>query len=331
MEEKTSKTHETIKLSMKDRRIIRELNRNSRQSFSEIGKKVGLPKNVVNYRVKKLIDNGVITLFCTTLNRSKMGYMYCRLFLKFQHFSEQTENELISHISRLKNIYWVASLDGSFDFCIIFLAKTMKHVDEIYESIIYRFDENITDRELSMAPRLYYLPYNYLYEKMEYKHGEIRPEDEVIHLDKKDYELINLIKENSRMPMVELMEKIGMSPQMIRNRIKNLVKKNIITGFNIRIDHTKFKLHHFHTFLKLTNMEMETEKEFISFLCSKRPITHIVKGLGRWDLEFESVFLSHFELHDFLKDLKNRFPKNISKYDSVLIYKIYQINTVKYE
>lgn len=331
MEEKISKTNEIIKLSMKDRRIIRELNKNSRQSFSNIGKKVGLPKNVVNYRVKKLIDNGVITLFCTTINRAKLGYMYCRLFLKFQHFSEQIENELISHISKLKNIHWVASLDGSFDFCIIFLAKTMKQVDEVYESIIYKFDEHIKDRELSMAPHLYYLPYNYLYEKMEYKYGEIKPEDEIIKPDKKDYELINLIKENSRIPMVELMEKMSMSPQMIRNRIKNLIEGGIITGFNVRIDHTKFKLPDFHTFLNLTNMTKEKEKEIIQFLCSKKSTTHIIKGLGRWDLEFESVFSSHFELHDFLKELKNKFSENISKYDSVLIYKIYPINTVKYE
>ena len=57
---------EPIRLSMKDRRIIQELNDNSRQSFSDIGRKVGLPKNVVNYRIRRLIDKGIITLFCTT-------------------------------------------------------------------------------------------------------------------------------------------------------------------------------------------------------------------------------------------------------------------------
>jgi hypothetical protein len=67
------------------------------------------------------------------------------------------------------------------------------------------------------------------------------------------------------------------------------------------------------------------------FLCSKKVITHVLKGLGRWDLEIEMVFLSHFELYDFLKELKNKFPKNISKYNSVLIYKVYSINTVKYQ
>jgi Lrp/AsnC family transcriptional regulator, leucine-responsive regulatory protein len=330
MGNKIIKPEEIIKLSMKDKRIIKELNRDSRQSFSEIGKKVGLPKGVVSYRVKKLMDSGTISLFCTTINRAKLGYTYYRIFLKFRHFSEQVEKKLIDHVSKLNNIHWVASLDGSFDFCIAFLAKTMKEPYEIYKSIVHELDKYILKKELSIAPHMYYLQYNYLYEKKESGCKEVKPESEFVELDIKDYNLINLIKGNSRIPMLELMEKMDMSPQMIRNRIKNLVKNKVITGFNIRVDHTKFKLHHFHTFLKLTNMDEKIEKEFIDHLCLKKSTTHIIKGLGEWDLEFESVFQSHFELHNFLKELKNKFPENIIEYDSVLIYKIYPINTVAY-
>jgi len=331
MEEKIVNNNNVIRLSVKDKRIIKELNKDSRQSFSAIAKKVGLPKNVVNYRVKRLIEDGVITLFCTTINRDKLGFMYWRLFLKFQHFSDKIEREVIDFVSKINNIHWVARLDGSFDFCIIFLAKSAKQVDDIYQSIIFKLSEHIIDRELSFAPHMLYLPYNYLYDKMEYRVAKVNTEDGKEKIDSKDIELINLIKEDSRTPMVKLMKEMKMSPQMIRNRIKNLIKRNIITGFNIRIDHTKFKLHHFHTFLHLTDMDREKERELINYLCSKRSTTHIIKGLGRWDLEFESVFRSHFELHDFLKELKDRYPTEISEYDSILIYKIYPINTVRYE
>ena len=42
-------------LDLKDKKILLELELNSRQSFSSIAKKVGLSKEVVNYRVNKLI------------------------------------------------------------------------------------------------------------------------------------------------------------------------------------------------------------------------------------------------------------------------------------
>lgn len=317
-------------LKKKDKKIIKKLNENSRQSFSQIGRKIGLSKSTINYRINKMKDEGIITLFCTTINRSKLGYKYCRLFLKFQHFTEELRRELIDFISELDNIHWVASLDGFFDFCIIFLGKTLKKIGKTYDSIVYEFDEHIIEKEMSIATYLYYLPYNYLYDDMKYEVGKVEPVEETVELDEKSYELINIIKENSRKPTVELMEELDVSAQTIKNRMKKLKENNIITGFNIRVDHTKFGLHHFHTFLNLTNMDEKMERKLIQYLTSKKTTTHIIKAFGRWDLEFESVFKSHFELHDFLKKLKDEFPENISKHNSALIYKIYPINTVEY-
>jgi DNA-binding Lrp family transcriptional regulator len=234
-------------------------------------------------------------------------------------------------LSKTSNVHWVGRLEGNYDFCIVFLIKNLQQLDEACNSIIYRFDKHIADKEFSLATHQWYLPYNYLYEKNENKTSHVKPEKDFIALDKKDYQLISLIKENSRTPMLTLMEKMAMSPQAIREHIKNLIKKEIITGFNIRIDHTKFKLHHFHTFLYLSNIDGEKEKRIVNFLTAKKSTTHIIKGTGKWGLEFESVFPSYFELHDMLKELKDRFPENIAKYDSGLIYKIYPINTVVYE
>ena len=111
-----------IKLDEKDKKIIVALFENSRQSFSKIGKKVALPKNVVAYRINRMIDEGLITLFCTIIDRGRMGYLHCRLFLKFHHFNEELEDKLLQLLKNTKNTHWVATLDGNFDFCIVFLA-----------------------------------------------------------------------------------------------------------------------------------------------------------------------------------------------------------------
>ena len=42
-----------VKIDLKDRKILYELDNYSRQSLSNIGKKVGLHKNVVLYRIKR--------------------------------------------------------------------------------------------------------------------------------------------------------------------------------------------------------------------------------------------------------------------------------------
>ena len=48
------------KIDLKDRKILFELDLNSRQTLTQIGKKVGLPKTVVAYRIKRLQDKKII-------------------------------------------------------------------------------------------------------------------------------------------------------------------------------------------------------------------------------------------------------------------------------
>ena len=57
-----------IKIDAKDRRILYELDKNCRQSNSQIGKKVGLGRDVVSYRIDKLMKQGVIDNFFTVID-----------------------------------------------------------------------------------------------------------------------------------------------------------------------------------------------------------------------------------------------------------------------
>ena len=49
-----------VSLDIKDRKILAELDKNSRQSLKKIGKKVRLSPEVVFHRMKKLEKSGVI-------------------------------------------------------------------------------------------------------------------------------------------------------------------------------------------------------------------------------------------------------------------------------
>ena len=57
-----------VKIDLKDRKILYYLDLNSRQSFAEIGKKVGLSKNAITYRIKRLEKEGLINNYYTAIN-----------------------------------------------------------------------------------------------------------------------------------------------------------------------------------------------------------------------------------------------------------------------
>ena len=73
-----------INLDFKDRKILYELDLNCRQSNTQIGKKVGLKKDVVSYRIKQMQDENIIINFWTAINTFKLGYHVYRIYITFQ-------------------------------------------------------------------------------------------------------------------------------------------------------------------------------------------------------------------------------------------------------
>ena len=321
---------EEFKINEKDKKILIELQRNSRASFSEIGKTVKLPKTVVAYRIKRLVDSGFLTLFCTIINKEKLGYIYARLFLKFQNYNEEIESKLLEFLKKKRGMHWIASLNGCYDFGITILAKNIKELNNIYSEIIYKFSKYILDKELSIATEMHYYSFKYIYGENKLIKEE-KQIDKKFKPDKLDFKIINLIKQNSRLPLLDISETFNISPQTIRMRIKQLEKNNIIQGFRIRVEHKMLGFHHFHIFLNLSNLDENKERQIIDFIASFPSTIHVIKGTGKYDLEFESLLKSHFELYELIVKIKNQFPQNIQHSDSVLVYKIHDINTVKYE
>ena len=66
------------KIDLKDRKILFELDINSRQTLTQIGRKVGLPKTVVAYRIKRLQERGIIKSFYTVIDVYKLGFIMMR-------------------------------------------------------------------------------------------------------------------------------------------------------------------------------------------------------------------------------------------------------------
>ena len=60
-------------MDKKDLRILSELDADARQSNNQIGRKIGLSKEVVKYRIDKLTKDGVILRFHTVINYFRLG------------------------------------------------------------------------------------------------------------------------------------------------------------------------------------------------------------------------------------------------------------------
>ena len=90
-----------FKIDLKDRKILYQLDVNCRQSARSIGRKVGLSKDVVASRLKKLQENGVILAYYTIFDYLKLGITPLRFYLKYQYVTPEIKEFLMVKATEL--------------------------------------------------------------------------------------------------------------------------------------------------------------------------------------------------------------------------------------
>ena len=101
----------------------------SRQSFRAIGRNVGLSKDVVSSKVKKLQEKGVIWQFYPIINPMRMGYTLLRLYFVFQYTPLKVRRQIINYFVKQKIVNIVVRTEGQFDV-VVFIA--VKQLSDFY-------------------------------------------------------------------------------------------------------------------------------------------------------------------------------------------------------
>ena len=91
----------TLKLDLKDKKILHILDMDARESYSQIAKKVGQSKEVVNYRIKNLEKKGIVKGYYVITDMAKLGYEFYRVLLKFQNISEEQQKKIINYAKKI--------------------------------------------------------------------------------------------------------------------------------------------------------------------------------------------------------------------------------------
>lgn len=304
-------------LDLKDRKILYQLDLNCRQSNAQIGKKVGLSRKVVEYRIKRMEEEGIIKNYWTAINAFRLGYEVFRIYINYQNITPKIENEIIDYFTNCKNIWAVISSKGVIDLTVILWMKNnyeffkfWNKTQEQYES--YMSQVNINNYIKTVDFEKTYL-INDKDDKSNRKLYELDCSAEDIKIDELDYKILNELALNGRMPLIELSEKFDSSSQTIKYRINNLKKLKIILAFRIHLDYEKINLKHFKVdiFLK----KKKYKKVINDYLISK-PYTQCLNTAVGWaDLEPEIVVKNFDVLDKIFEKIQQKYPGYIKKYN----------------
>jgi len=311
-----------FRLDLKDRKILYELDSNCRQTCSQIGKKVGLSSEVVNYRIKKLEDEKIITQYQVAFDLSKLGIIQFKILLSFQHMNSETMDKILKKLNANKNVKWIVSCNGNWDLMIALEAESISEIDALKNEVLSAFENYIDKKAISICASGFVYNRDYLIDKKSYNRTRVLvSEAKKEKLDKIDIEILKNLAEDARKPIVDIATQLKTSARVVNYRIRQLIKEKIITGFRIAINYEKLGIKFYKTFFYLDNPKKERIERIAEYFASNKNIVHNLHVVGNWDFEPEFEVFSDLEFNSLLKDIRDKFSDIIKNIDIVTIEK----------
>ncbi len=131
----------------KDKKILLELDLDARQSYAKIGKKLNLSKEVVSYRINKLLEQKIITNFTSIIDYSQLGIITLRTFLKLCNLENEKLTEIIDYLKNTQQIGWGVTIIGRWDINFIFWGKTIGEFSEFWKKFYIKFGKYIEEKK----------------------------------------------------------------------------------------------------------------------------------------------------------------------------------------
>jgi len=195
-----------VKIDLKDRKILYQLDLDCRQSNTQIGKKVGLKKDVVSYRLKKLQDEGIIRNYYAEINTFKLGYDVFRVYINFQYVNSNLKEEIIQYFVNYRNSWVVATIKGEIDLDVVIWVKDIFEFYQFWDKTLDLFEDYFEKYAISIYTQA-----------IVYKKSYLLPDEQVgsdremlkiscggksVEIDEIDYKLLNELAVNARAPQL---------------------------------------------------------------------------------------------------------------------------------
>jgi len=307
------------KLDLLDKKILYELDKDARMPISILAKKVRRDRAVVNYRINQLVGSGIIQNFVTLLDPGRVGVMIWNIYLQLQDTNKEIEKEIVDYMTKNKRIWWVGKCTGKWDIICSFLVKDIKEFYDLVIDFQSKFGRYIQNQNLVAHAEVEIISRGYLLGKA----GEgvtWFKENKPEKIDEIDKKIIKELSINARIPCTELASKLKLTPRVINYRIKDLIKRKIITKFRLQLDVKRIGYSFYKAIIYLKDYTPQKDEKLKNYCLSLGNVFHYEKKIGPWMLELEMDVESYEKFNEILRNMKEKFPDFIKDFDGMLIY-----------
>ncbi|HQH28318.1 MAG TPA: Lrp/AsnC family transcriptional regulator [Oligoflexia bacterium] len=321
----------TASMDLFDRRILFELDCDSRRSLSDIARKVRLGRDLVSYRIERLRHAGILNKCTVMINPYKLGLTVYKTYLKLDA-NKGRWNEFVAYLDHCPYTAWLAECYGKWDVIWCVYARSPKEVYDLQDRLFSDFRDIILAYNVCTLVNYWSFPKKHLIGQSA---GEVRewafslPEftfgaTPLEHrLDEIEYGIVQLLGEDAQQSCVEIAKRLGTTPAVVKYRTEKLEELGVINGYRVDIDRSALGMTLFRVQVFPREYDAAQELEFHRFCQSHPQISCYEQQLGDCKLEFEVEAHDYAGFSTVIDDVRSRFSRYLRTVEYMMVRKDY--------
>ncbi len=312
-------------ITKKDILILRQLLEDGRKSSSSISKEIDLGREIVNYRIKRLIKENLIVKFIPKINENFMHYREYNILIKLNLDDEISKDKFIRERIGNKYLIWIIKSSSGWDLMVRLYASNIDEFKEKLKEILDNFSNYITNyytiitsdeikenEKKLLCEKLFNQDFKEENNKQDVDYNVIKSSSN-IQIDSKDKEIIELLEENGRIQYKEIADKLSISSDTVKYRIDKLKNYGIIENFTPIINFNKIGMIAFAGIIKFKFLNKVEEEKLKDLIINSKFIIKAIKSLNLEEYFLNLVFENENEIELFKKLLEKEFGDKIER------------------
>lgn len=307
------------KLDLKNKKILFELEQDSRQSLQQLAKKVGLSKEAIFHRVKNLEKVGIIKKYVLEIDVYKLGYQYCPILLRLQNTTPEIEKKILNYLEKNEYVAWLTTCEGNWDINLTLFTKNNFELHSFLSEFLEKYGQYVSEKQIFITTEMHYFKRGFWLDKATTQTMSVGG-GKVLDLKEEDLELLKVFSGKARISLVEMARKLKSTSKAISYRIKRLEKIKVIQGSRILVDFSKVGYKYYKILFSLKKMNRENWKKLLTSLHFIPNVIWVTKLIGKYDLSVEMEVKGVEEFRKVLNEIKEKFSDLIKEHESLLIF-----------
>ena len=227
------KSVNTSILNPKDVLILQKLLEDGRASSSQISKEIDLGREIVHYRIRRLIKENLIVKFIPKIDSHKIEYQEYTILLKLNLEDNISKEEFVKNAIGNKYLLWVIKSQGKWDLIVRLFAKgveefktKLNEILNLFSEILTTYYTIITSDEITSKKTNH--SFDTIVRESPTKDFKDVKKETPTNIDERDRKIIYYLLQDARIQYKRIGDNLNISSDTVRYRIDKMKRQKIL-------------------------------------------------------------------------------------------------------